>query len=691
MKWSAVFWIALGGILLLSLTQGIQVNPTTTDSFFYNSTDEMFYHENTRYQPTKIGAMVMWDINSNTHKGTTSFGYSTDGFPFTDASLFTWTWTTENHGNQIWLVGYNNYPSFPIVQRWKFEQGKSVKIETQMKNSLGIRLNNFKLWYLHSLTEGDTISYNDKEYTVLLNDTVFLNGDFNAILPEVEFDRFYIFKYQDLIDSGFDITSILIGDAGLINSDFSGIPFVGIGVQQSDRTFLPEEIITFDPTIVAGDGDSMATEKTPSKSLVRTSTDSCEIVYIDSADDIEFISRACKDSPQFQQTGTIDSGIWTDAGIVIDSTDTMYVYARNESSSNREFIMFNSTDGSSWNSMGIVFPNSGFAKPTQLSCAVDGNDVIHCCGKRRRAYYMNSSSGWEESNSMGNTAVRSCDPEVDTNNTIYLAVATTNNLFSGADGKVSIYTSQDGFATENIFVTYNGTSIITFRDLLSTMTIEGDNIFISHLNTTSTNVVKQLLTYGKTSNLTSSKSLVISALGDETGRQSDVGCNNIQCLIIWQNESDTPTYSTDSLRFTYVNLTDLSFYTTTRQSGAWGSIADTTFPISNRMTNFTNVVYTNWTGSGSTFNVVYERPDILQDDCIYAEGFMRDWVINKSCQLTSQAVNLSSYYLNITENGDLNITSNSNISINGLDLANKSEHEFLRLWNDGSFIEIFNN
>ncbi len=175
---------------------------------------------------------------------------------------FEWTWSKSNYTylksnfnytinesyNESYRVdvftGYNNFPNFPIYQTWEFNPlFGTAKDSYNLTNNLGININNTKFWFVNQVTEKDKITFDGIEYNLTSLD-VHLKGNFNDKLPRLDF-KGYEFRYQKLLDDGFDITDLIIGDAGLIGHPDKDI--VALGISRGNGVFPNTKSVFIDP------------------------------------------------------------------------------------------------------------------------------------------------------------------------------------------------------------------------------------------------------------------------------------------------------------------------------------------------------------------------------------------------------------------------------------------------------------
>lgn len=180
---------------------------------------------------------------------------------------FTWTWSRDNYSiiqeeyltiedmeNNIItnvsyrvdvFTGYNNQGNFNWTQVWEFSAlTRFVKMKHIITNNLGKNITNATFWYISTISENDRIRFNNSDYNINMNNSMHLKGNFNNVLGKIDFLD-HVFFYNDLIENGFDITDIYLGDAELIGR--KGIPIFAVGVTKGNSILEDGKTITLDP------------------------------------------------------------------------------------------------------------------------------------------------------------------------------------------------------------------------------------------------------------------------------------------------------------------------------------------------------------------------------------------------------------------------------------------------------------
>lgn len=640
-----------------------------------------FHQDCISYEPTPIGVVRIWRWGSL--YGATAFGYSVDGFPFQDSSTFNWVWWVEEEGEYTHLKGLNYfggspYSSFPILQEYIFKEGEPVKIKQTMQNNL-MDFNNFRLWYIHTMQQGQELSWNGTSYFVDVNDTLYIHGNFNEILPEVDFHGMYLFNYSDLIESGFDITDVLIGDAGLINPAGSGIPIMMVGVSLDDGVFQLGDIEVFDPTIDTTAHSTNALIWAGKENVARFSeAGKFGACYMDvSLGYTNFANSS--DYGQTWSTSLVDIQVQT-CGVLINSSDTAFVYVDSMTSfgTTSDLFIYSSDNYINWTkTLAMEDLDKNYLNPSGV---LDSNDVIHLCStalhdtvvnKSTELAYVNSTS-WNNEVLIKDDAGEYrlyCDVEVFTDNTV--ALVSINYQTDVLEG----YLSSDGFTETYIIDT--GLSVPTNNngDSPSICIDDNDNIFIAYVKGNHIWV-----SIGQNPN-NLSDSVQIEIDDGTAYHYPDISCNNQGVYVVYYNSSKTVTDG-KFVAYSYVNMTENITNPASWSVGnnlftpvagfeyGFPTVADSHYPEFNRMTNRLDFVYAyqDTNGFPYRYGVSFNNFTIPYSSCTYIEGWMKDWVIDEHCVINNEYVNVTGYFVNITATGRLNITNTGSLSASGYDL-----------------------
>ncbi|MEM0465477.1 MAG: DNRLRE domain-containing protein [Candidatus Pacearchaeota archaeon] len=200
----------------------------------------------------------------------TSFGFGITGYingnyyRYTTLN-FTWTWSGEyNNQTKIYVFrAYNNYKDFNWTQEYIFYSNQSMKIKNIIKNNLGVTITNTTFWYIQTIDKDKGIWFNGTRY---VNDT-YEHGYFDSFLPLVKFEDDYIFKYDDLLNNGFNVTDFYLGNGSVI-----GVPsvrIIAIGITKNNGNFSDGADVIIDPNILItgadGGGDAEVRGDYPNK------------------------------------------------------------------------------------------------------------------------------------------------------------------------------------------------------------------------------------------------------------------------------------------------------------------------------------------------------------------------------------------------------------------------------------------
>jgi len=179
----------------------------------------------------------------------TSFGFGVTGeiggvnYKYTTLD-FTWDWSKSINSTQATFYGDNNH-LFNWIQEYNFYPDKPMKIKNKIENNLGKNIYNTKFWYIQLIDKNDVIVWNNTRY--YLNKTINKEGNFNDIVPKISFPNKYIFDYTDLIENGFDITNIYVGDGSKVG--VPGIWLLAVGITKGDGIFSEGASVTIDPIV----------------------------------------------------------------------------------------------------------------------------------------------------------------------------------------------------------------------------------------------------------------------------------------------------------------------------------------------------------------------------------------------------------------------------------------------------------
>lgn len=175
---------------------------------------------------------------------------------------FTWSWsrsyyniteqeynvTTEEWYNVTKAVNvyraYNNVPYFNITAVYSNLPQGDIKIRHVITNNLRYNITNVKFWYIHTFSSQKAITYNKERYNITNTSILHIQGNFSNVKSLLNFFD-YGFYYQDLIDSGFKVTDVILGKATRFG--YPNRIVAAIGVTKSNGIFPDRSRVTLDP------------------------------------------------------------------------------------------------------------------------------------------------------------------------------------------------------------------------------------------------------------------------------------------------------------------------------------------------------------------------------------------------------------------------------------------------------------
>ena len=181
------------------------------------------------------------------------------GTEYTYTSMdFNWIWhIEENNGDYIFWAENDNV-NFKWIQYYYFYQdpSKSMKIQHYLENNWN-NITDMQMYYLTNVLPTDEIEYNETSYLVSnYTDTgLHKQGDFNNISSKINFNAMYDFRFEDLIDSGFNINEFYIGSGSVVG--YPSINIIAIGFTKGSGNFPEGTNITIDPTFSSSDVEGL--------------------------------------------------------------------------------------------------------------------------------------------------------------------------------------------------------------------------------------------------------------------------------------------------------------------------------------------------------------------------------------------------------------------------------------------------
>lgn len=212
-------------------------------------------HNNFVYSSTADG---IYNINYGNGRNT-FFGFALSGtvsgsnfIKFT--SDYSWDRTVSTNGDNIDVSVIND------AGNWKTDFAftpYSTKVTNNLTNNLPVAIFNAKFYYIFSVNQGDSILYNNVNYTIPSTPNIHLSGDLTNNIPSFKINGDMIFDFQDLIDNGFTITDLYLKPASALEINYNG-NIVAVGFTKNSGVILSGETITIDPTLSNGDFESGA-------------------------------------------------------------------------------------------------------------------------------------------------------------------------------------------------------------------------------------------------------------------------------------------------------------------------------------------------------------------------------------------------------------------------------------------------
>lgn len=141
------------------------------------------------------------------------------------------------------ITAYNNAPLFNWTIYYTLNHFKGMKIKHVITNNLGVAITNTKLWYIHRLPQNAILRFNNSHN--LIGDDLDLTEGLGS------FSRLdvgsYRFLYDDIIDSGFDITNLYVGDGARVG--YANRRVLALGISKGGGLFPNGFTVELDPTV----------------------------------------------------------------------------------------------------------------------------------------------------------------------------------------------------------------------------------------------------------------------------------------------------------------------------------------------------------------------------------------------------------------------------------------------------------
>ncbi len=349
-------------------------------------------------------------------------------------------------------------------------------------------------------------------------------------------------------------------------------------VSYDNLTLGIEFKIGWNSVIIDISDDISITQINSNENIIKDSNGILHVAYEGSGSDLWYANSS--DNGLSWTKKELLNGFAGWVGIVEDSNDNLLVYYVDIIANPDAVKMFNSTDGgNNWIGPTVMF-QPGASSIHRTSCITDSNDIFQCCilDNTNDALYYGNSSGWNDTLTLvnGNSVddTDSCDIEVDNNNCIYIVGYGTDET------DIDIWSPcLNGWGDGNrIQIDPNGGSF-------PTIAIDKDNNIHTAWGAASD------LWYGNSSD------------GGSTWTTQEIdsdSSSNVE-IVVSENKDIHILYRSSSSPFPllYSNSTNNGLSWTVRTqlspSSLWPSIAQTRYPISNRLTDTLRYVYGNLT------------------------------------------------------------------------------------------------
>ncbi|MFH1592201.1 MAG: hypothetical protein ABIB47_02440 [Candidatus Woesearchaeota archaeon] len=368
----------------------------------------------------------------------------------------------------------------------------------------------------------------------------------------------------------------------------------------SFRISIPDEMLKKLPHFILYSGDSTeivdvsaaseATRLNMNENIVRDSEGSLHATYLGEGEDLWYSKYSI--AVMNWQSKELIEGNFATPGIIVDSNNNIFIYYA-VTSGFKYIKMVNSSDsGGNFSSPYNIFTHmtDSYAYP---SCAIDSDDVIHCCAILDNQYlhYANSTA-WSKTVVNGNSTDDTdwCDIEIDSNNIVYIAGLGTD------DYDIDLWTSSNGWGSSNritvdedVFSIVGGGSAV-YSHAPSIAIDDDNNVYIA---------------YSDQGDLTMANSssdhitdFTILEIDSSESYSPDIAANNLEELHILYHDK---TSIKSTIRLYHANSSDKGATWTFREElhnvSGYPSIADTNHPGSNRLTNNLRYVFTNTSAS----------------------------------------------------------------------------------------------
>ncbi len=159
-------------------------------------------------------------------------------------SDYSWTTEAKTYGNEITLISVA--PNNEWITEFKFTPTRT-KITNTLTNKLGYQINDSNFYYLFTVGTEDIVDLNTEKSKA--KDIIKSTSIDNKDIPYFTLNDDIIFDYDDLIISGYNVTSINVDNAKLLGFDNYNKDVVALQFHKDGEIILPDETIVFDPSI----------------------------------------------------------------------------------------------------------------------------------------------------------------------------------------------------------------------------------------------------------------------------------------------------------------------------------------------------------------------------------------------------------------------------------------------------------
>jgi hypothetical protein len=147
----------------------------------------------------------------------------------------------------VYILTGSNEEKFNLNWEWRFYDNRSMKMKAILTNNLGETIENLKIWFVDTLSEGSTVGYNGESFELKKDmEVLFFTEDLD-ISPQID-TGFIEFNYYDLTNnSEAPLSDFYIGNGELIGRPETYITAIGLTL----LTLKNGEYFIFDPEVTA--------------------------------------------------------------------------------------------------------------------------------------------------------------------------------------------------------------------------------------------------------------------------------------------------------------------------------------------------------------------------------------------------------------------------------------------------------